>query len=66
MIQCCILLLGLRKRRTIMNVMYELLYIQEDVFQSVGVPLVRNALAGYNTTILSYGQVHFDAYYIFP
>ncbi|KAL2956349.1 hypothetical protein AAZX31_18G078700 [Glycine max] len=29
---------------------------QEDVFQSVGVPLVRNALAGYNTTILSYGQ----------
>lgn len=42
-----------------MNVMYELLYIQEDVFQSVGVPLVRNALAGYNTTILSYGQVHY-------
>ncbi|RDX65045.1 Kinesin-like protein KIN-12F, partial [Mucuna pruriens] len=29
---------------------------QEDVFQSVGIPLVRNALAGYNTTILSYGQ----------
>ncbi|KAJ1441294.1 P-loop containing nucleoside triphosphate hydrolase [Sesbania bispinosa] len=29
---------------------------QEDVFQSVGVPLVRNALAGYNTSILSYGQ----------
>ncbi|XP_017408795.1 kinesin-like protein KIN-12F [Vigna angularis] len=29
---------------------------QEDVFQSVGVPLVRNALAGYNTTILSFGQ----------
>ncbi|XP_027344064.1 kinesin-like protein KIN-12F [Abrus precatorius] len=29
---------------------------QEDVFQSVGVPLVRSALAGYNTSILSYGQ----------
>lgn len=29
---------------------------QEDVFQLVGVPLVRNALAGYNTSILSYGQ----------
>ncbi|KAF1894727.1 hypothetical protein Lal_00021019 [Lupinus albus] len=29
---------------------------QEDIFQSVGVPLVTNALAGYNTSILSYGQ----------
>ncbi|XP_004295861.1 PREDICTED: kinesin-like protein KIN12B isoform X2 [Fragaria vesca subsp. vesca] len=29
---------------------------QEDVFQTVGVPLVRSALAGYNTSILSYGQ----------
>ncbi|XP_057434191.1 kinesin-like protein KIN-12F isoform X2 [Lotus japonicus] len=29
---------------------------QKDVFQSIGVPLVRDALAGYNTTILSYGQ----------
>ncbi|WJX31560.1 hypothetical protein P8452_19977 [Trifolium repens] len=29
---------------------------QEDVFQSVGVPLVQNTLAGYNTSILSYGQ----------
>ncbi|PRQ32083.1 putative plus-end-directed kinesin ATPase [Rosa chinensis] len=29
---------------------------QEDVFQTVGVPLVKNALAGYNTSILSYGQ----------
>jgi len=32
-------------------------FVQEDIFQSVGVPLVRNALAGYNTSILSYGQV---------
>ncbi|KAK7320334.1 hypothetical protein VNO77_29723 [Canavalia gladiata] len=29
---------------------------QEDIFHSVGVPLVRDALAGYNTSILSYGQ----------
>ncbi|CAB4277939.1 unnamed protein product [Prunus armeniaca] len=29
---------------------------QEDVFQKVGVPLVKNALAGYNTSVLSYGQ----------
>lgn len=34
---------------------------QEDVFQLVGVPLVRNALAGYNTSILSYGQVIIDS-----
>ena len=37
------------------------MYVQEDVFQFVGVPLVRNALAGYNTSILSYGQVLIDA-----
>ncbi|CAA0833616.1 Kinesin motor family protein [Striga hermonthica] len=29
---------------------------QEDVYKSVGVPLVKDALAGYNTTILAYGQ----------
>ncbi|XVF77295.1 hypothetical protein PTKIN_Ptkin14bG0031100 [Pterospermum kingtungense] len=29
---------------------------QEDAFQLIGVPLVKNALAGYNTSILSYGQ----------
>ncbi|KAJ9182577.1 hypothetical protein P3X46_006558 [Hevea brasiliensis] len=29
---------------------------QEDVFQLVGIPLVKSALAGYNTSILSYGQ----------
>ncbi|GLT56999.1 hypothetical protein SLA2020_300070 [Shorea laevis] len=29
---------------------------QEDVFDVVGVPLVKEALAGFNTTILSYGQ----------
>ena len=35
---------------------------QEDVFQLIGVPLVKNALAGYNTSILSYGQVLFRIY----
>ncbi|KDP39230.1 hypothetical protein JCGZ_00987 [Jatropha curcas] len=29
---------------------------QEDVFQLVGIPLVKSALTGYNTSILSYGQ----------
>ncbi|GMH14436.1 hypothetical protein Nepgr_016277 [Nepenthes gracilis] len=29
---------------------------QEDVFRLVGVPLVKDALAGYNASILSYGQ----------
>ncbi|KAK8620533.1 hypothetical protein V6N13_067007 [Hibiscus sabdariffa] len=29
---------------------------QEDVFKQIGVPLVKNALAGYNVSILSYGQ----------
>ncbi|XP_028769300.1 kinesin-like protein KIN-12F [Neltuma alba] len=29
---------------------------QEDIFHSVGVPLVKNSLAGYNTSLLSYGQ----------
>ncbi|KAF8026304.1 hypothetical protein BT93_F2942 [Corymbia citriodora subsp. variegata] len=29
---------------------------QEDIFQTVGVPLVQSALAGYNTSILTYGQ----------
>ncbi|EEF33351.1 Chromosome-associated kinesin KIF4A, putative [Ricinus communis] len=29
---------------------------QEDLFQLVGIPLVKSALAGYNTSILSYGQ----------
>ncbi|KAM3396339.1 kinesin-like protein KIN-12F [Capsicum galapagoense] len=29
---------------------------QEDIFQSVGFPLVKDALAGYNTSLLAYGQ----------
>lgn len=30
---------------------------QEDVFKLIGVPLVQSALAGYNASIVSYGQV---------
>lgn len=51
----------MHKRRLTIKLIYELLYVQEDIFQSVGVPLVRNALAGYNTSVLSYGQVRIDA-----
>ncbi|KAI6690615.1 hypothetical protein NL676_027443 [Syzygium grande] len=29
---------------------------QEDIFQTVGVPLVQSALTGYNTCVLTYGQ----------
>ncbi|CAN4102651.1 unnamed protein product [Withania somnifera] len=29
---------------------------QEDIFQSVGAPLVKDALSGYNTSLLAYGQ----------
>ncbi|MCD7466746.1 hypothetical protein HAX54_003751 [Datura stramonium] len=29
---------------------------QEDIFQSVGAPLVKDALAGYNTSLIAYGQ----------
>jgi len=47
---------------------YKILFFgsnQEDVFQLVGVPLVKNALAGYNTAILSYGQVIYRMCFIF-
>ncbi|KAG7015555.1 Kinesin-like protein KIN-12F, partial [Cucurbita argyrosperma subsp. argyrosperma] len=29
---------------------------QEDIFSKIGIPLVKDALAGYNTSIMSYGQ----------
>lgn len=32
-------------------------FYQDDIFQLVGVPLVNDALAGYNTSIIAYGQV---------
>ena len=41
------------------------IFLQEDIFQLVGVPLVKDALAGYNTSILSYGQVSIEYVHIF-
>lgn len=38
--------------------------VQEHIFQSIGVPLVKNALAGYNTTLLSFGQVISEHFHI--
>lgn len=35
------------------------------MFQQIGVPLVRDALSGYNTSVLSYGQVLNDAFLFF-
>ena len=40
-----------------MIILFVWLLLQEDVFELVGVPLVKDALAGYNASILSYGQV---------
>jgi len=35
-----------------LNLIYELFYVQEDVFQLVSVPLVRNVLDDTNTYII--------------
>lgn len=35
------------------------------MFQQIGVPLVRDALSGYNTSVLSYGQVLNDYVFLF-
>ncbi|KAD2805093.1 hypothetical protein E3N88_38470 [Mikania micrantha] len=31
-------------------------HVKEDAFQSVGGPMVKSAMAGYNTLVLAYGQ----------
>ncbi|KAL5548545.1 hypothetical protein UlMin_003776 [Ulmus minor] len=43
-------------RRFAFNSVFDSKSNQEDVFQCVGVPLVKDALAGYNTSIVSFGQ----------
>ncbi|GAA0162951.1 microtubule binding motor protein [Lithospermum erythrorhizon] len=43
-------------RKFAFDSIFDLNSTQDDVFQLVGVPLVKNALAGYNTSILAYGQ----------
>lgn len=35
------------------------LALQIDVFELVGVPLVENCLAGFNSSVFAYGQVYF-------
>ncbi|XP_019435654.1 PREDICTED: kinesin-like protein KIN-12F isoform X1 [Lupinus angustifolius] len=43
-------------RQFIFNSVFDSNSNQEDIFQTVGVPLVKNAIAGYNTSVLSYGE----------
>ncbi|KAE9614756.1 putative plus-end-directed kinesin ATPase [Lupinus albus] len=43
-------------RQFIYNSVFDSKSNQEDIFQTVGIPLVKNAIAGYNTSVLSYGQ----------
>ena len=33
-------------------------FLQKDIFELVGVPLVENCLAGFNSSVFAYGQVH--------
>lgn len=34
-------------------------YLQEDIFQLVGAPLIENCMAGFNSSVFAYGQVSF-------
>ena len=36
------------------------LFVQLDIFQLVGAPLVENCLAGFNSSVFAYGQVYFN------
>jgi len=38
-----------------------LCFNQQDIFQLVGLPLVENCLAGFNSSIFAYGQVNFTS-----
>ncbi|XP_071905444.1 kinesin-like protein KIN-12F [Coffea arabica] len=48
--------LSVGDRKFIFDSVFDSNATQEDVFKMVGVPLVNDALAGYNTSILAYGQ----------
>ncbi|XP_010557512.1 PREDICTED: kinesin-like protein KIN-12F [Tarenaya hassleriana] len=48
--------LSVRDRQFSFDSVLDSKFNQEDVFQQIGVPLVRDALSGYNTSVLSYGQ----------
>jgi kinesin family protein 15 len=43
---------------------YDLVF-QLDIFEHVGVPLVENCLAGFNSSVFAYGQVSFFSLYFF-
>ncbi|CAH8383315.1 unnamed protein product [Eruca vesicaria subsp. sativa] len=47
---------SVRDRQFTFDSVLDSIHNQEDVFQQIGVPLVRDALSGYNTSVLSYGQ----------
>lgn len=36
---------------------FMILFFQLDIFEHVGVPLVENCLAGFNSSVFAYGQV---------
>jgi len=38
---------------------------QLDIFEHVGVPLVENCMAGFNSSVFAYGQVCFFSYHLF-
>ncbi|KAL1566978.1 kinesin-like protein KIN-12F [Salvia divinorum] len=44
------------ERKFTFDTVFESDSTQEDVYQSVGAPLVKDALCGYNTSIIAYGQ----------
>ncbi|XP_024015225.1 kinesin-like protein KIN-12F [Eutrema salsugineum] len=45
-----------RDRQFTFDSILDSIHNQDDVFQQIGVPLVCDALSGYNTSVLSYGQ----------
>uniref|UniRef100_A0A1J3EZA8 Kinesin-like protein KIN12B n=1 Tax=Noccaea caerulescens TaxID=107243 RepID=A0A1J3EZA8_NOCCA len=47
---------SVRDRQFTFDSVLDSIHNQDDVFQQIGVPLVRDALSGYNTSVLSYGQ----------
>jgi kinesin family protein 15 len=48
----------------LISTFYDLVF-QLDIFEHVGVPLVENCLAGFNSSVFAYGQVSFFSLYFF-
>jgi hypothetical protein len=53
---CCVSLLILLQ---LLNLCFLFIVFQLDIFELIGVPLVENCLAGFNSSIFAYGQVYF-------